>query len=153
MGGDLLIAQGTGIGYQADFVLSFKIAAENVVAAVRKRPPDGKLCSGGIKLLKGRVRALSEKPARLVVECARLRLEIAAAKQERAGSEQRAVAAVLAALRQPYDDSVVGVAEHGDVSARIHDRGEVFDHRLDARFKRRREFLPVRLAGEQCKQQ
>src|SRR2546426_259081 len=152
MGGDGLITQGAGVCNQPDFILSLEVTAEDVVAAVRESTPDRQLDPAAIALLERGIGTFPEEPACLVIQGSRLRLEVAAAKQDRAGGEQRPVTAELTPLAEPYDETVVRIAEHGDVATRIHDRREILDHRLDARLQRRREFFPVRPPGEQREQ-
>src|SRR5207245_295735 len=109
--GDGLIADWSGIDYQPDLVHGLEVAAEDVIAAVGEGTPDRQLGLGGIEQLERGIGVLTEKPARLVVKRARLRLEITPAKEDRGGREQRAVSAVPIVLGEPYDESVVGIAE------------------------------------------
>src|SRR5882724_2305821 len=148
MRGDRLITQRTCVRGQAYFVLRLEVAAEDVVTALGKHAPDREPGPRGGQPQERRVRFGSEKPARLVVQAARLYLEVAPAKENRTSGEEGAVVAITFVLREPQDERVVGIAEHGNVAAGIHDRGEILDHRLDARLVRRRKFLAVRPAGE-----
>ena len=149
---DRAVAERPGVGDDADLAGRVEVAAEHEVAAFGKGLPDRQARRAGVERFELGVGARAEQPARLVVERARLLPEVAAAEEQRAGGEQRLVRAEALLRREAHREAVVRVAEHRHVAAGVHDRGQVVEHRFEARLVVGGEPLPIGLAGQQAQQ-
>src|SRR6185437_11982103 len=109
VGGDLAPSERTRVGHEPDLARRLEGIAEDVVAALRKRPADGKRGVRRIERGVCVVGARAQEPAGLVVERARLRLEIGAPEEDRAGREERAIAAEARAWIEAHGVSIVRV--------------------------------------------